>query len=523
MHRLVIASVTLIGLVGAAFLGGYLFLFGAATDRAASMAPADSAFYLNVYLQPSTGQQMNLAGLIGRLPGFADEASLDEKVDQVVQNLLGPTGLDYRDEVKPWLGNQVAIAGWAGPEGAAEPIPVIIVEVKDQAAAAAAIADLAADAGDDVAIQAYEGTELQVASNATYAFVGEMLVIGPTVESVHPVVDVANGADSLAERQDFRATMDALEPDHLASAFFDLSAIADAAGAGGQFPAVSTAGAVLVAETDGLRISGSAPFDDSEVAPSARAGFALGGEPSSLVDWMPEDTIAEVVLFGLRQTLEEAEAAVGASPQGEDVASTIDTFRALAAFGLGIDLDNDLLPLFDREVAVAISGFDGELPSGQLLLRPEDPDAAVAALDRVVASLGALGATSRTETVGETEVTVLTLPDTGEAAYAVADGIVIIGLGIDDVTAAIEAHAGGTSLGASEAYERTFDVAGTRAGNEGFVDIGALLELMGGVETLPEDARDILSQVGTFGFTAPSRDDQIEFHLVLTVDDRATE
>ena len=93
-----------------------------------------------------------------------------------------------------------------------------------------------------------------------------------------------------------------------------------------------------------------------------------------------------------------------------------------------------------------------------------------------------------------------------------ADGIVIIGLGVDDVTAAIEAHAGGASLGTSDAYERTFDVAGTRAGNEGFVDIGALLELIGGVETLPDDARDILSQVGTFGFTAPSRDDQIEFH-----------
>ena len=38
---------------------------------------------------------MNLAGLIGRLPGFADEASLDEKIDQVVENLLGDTGIDY--------------------------------------------------------------------------------------------------------------------------------------------------------------------------------------------------------------------------------------------------------------------------------------------------------------------------------------------------------------------------------------------------------------------------------------------
>ena len=65
----------------------------------------------------------------------------------------------------------------------------------------------------------------------------------------------------------------------------------------------------------------------------------------------------------------------------------LDTFRALAAFGLGIDIDADLLPLLDREVAIAITGFDGTLPSGQLLLRPEDPDAAEATLDRLVDGL----------------------------------------------------------------------------------------------------------------------------------------
>ena len=108
MHRLVVALVTLIGLTGAVFIAGYLLLFSASNDRAATLAPADTVFYLNVYLQPSTGQQMNLGGLIGRLPGFADDASLDEKVDQVVENLLGASGLglDYREKIKPWLGTK---------------------------------------------------------------------------------------------------------------------------------------------------------------------------------------------------------------------------------------------------------------------------------------------------------------------------------------------------------------------------------------------------------------------------------
>jgi Protein of unknown function (DUF3352) len=524
MHRLVIALVTLIGLVGAAFVAGYFFLFSAATDRAATLAPANTALYVNVYLQPSTGQQMNLGGLIGRLPGFADESSLDEKVDQVVQNLLSQTGLDYREQIKPWLGNQVALAIPATAVDDPDTAPVVIAEVKDRDAAEAAIAGIAAD-GSGLSTQDYDGVELQVAadSGTAYGFVDEMLVVAPGAEALHGVIDVANGDESLGSRPDFRNTMDGLEADHLASAFVDIAAFAAATGTEDQISGVSTAGAVLVAEREGLRLSGFAPFDDGDAAPSDRAGFALGGEPSSLSDWMPESTLGELVVFGLRQTLEDAEAAIGEVPEGEDVASTLDTIRALAAFGLGIDLDADVLPLLDREVAVAITGFDGELPSGQLLLRPEDPDAAAASLDRIAERLGAVGASTATETVGDVEVTILTLPDTGEVAYAVVDGIVIIGFGVDDVVASIEAHESGRTLGGSAAYERTFEVAGTRAGNEGYVDVGAVVDLLGGTMDLPPDARDILSQVGTFGFTAPSHDHQIEFHAVLTVEDRSRE
>jgi hypothetical protein len=345
-----------------------------------------------------------------------------------------------------------------------------------------------------------------------------MIVIGQDAEAIHAVIDVNGGADSLAERADFVATMDALEPDHLASAFIDLAALGEASGIGDQMTGVTTAGAVLVAEREGLRVSASAPFDRSEATPSAAAGFALGGEPSSLVDWMPPDTIAEAVVFGLRQTLEDAEAALGVAPQGEDIGSTLDTVRALAAFALGIDLDADLLPLLDREVAVAVAGIEGGLPSGQVLLRPSDPTAATSAIDRLAGALAAVGATQTTESLGDVEVTVLALPDTGEVAYAEVDGIVIIGFGVQDVSAAIDAHASGDSLGSSERYTRTFEVAGTRAGTEVFVDVGAVVDLLGDPVELPDDARDILLQVGTLGITAPSRNDQIEFHAVLTVD-----
>jgi hypothetical protein len=160
------------------------------------------------------------------------------------------------------------------------------------------------------------------------------------------------------------------------------------------------------------------------------------------------------------------------------------------------------------------------MPSGQILLRPEDPDAAEAALGRVAERLVEAGAaTERTEDGPGAEITVLTIPQVGELAYALGDGIIIIGLGVEDVSAALQAHADGQALAVNDRYVKTFEVAGARAGNEAFVDVGAIMDLVGPTLDLPDDARDILAQIGSFGFTAPSRDDQLEFHAVLTVDE----
>jgi Protein of unknown function (DUF3352) len=519
MHRLVIALTVLLGLVGAAVVAGYLFVFPAATDRAAAIVPASAALYANVYLQPSTGQRMNLAGLLGRVPGFEDPSTLDDKVDQLVQNLLAETGLDYHEQVKPWLGTQIAIAAWAADGDGIAPEAVLIVEAKDVAAAEAAVASAVTEDGGTITTQSHAGVEVAVAEGSAYAFLDDMLVIGPGPEAVTAAIDVHGGAPSLSGRAEYERTRDLLPQDYLASVFVDFGAIAEAGGIADELSGLSTAGAALVAEQEGLHLAGSAPFAMSEAQPSSRAGFVMGSEPSSLVDWMPEETVGEVVLFGLGKMLESVEAAAATAPEGEEIGSTLDSLRALVAFGLGLDLDADILPLLDREVGIAVTGFDADLPRGQVIVRPEDPEAAAAALDRLIDALADLGGAPRTEEVDGAEITMVRLPDVGEIAFVQLNGIIIVGLTPEDVAASIAAHDSGRSLGSSDAYQRTFEVAGTRAGNEGWIDVAAIVDLAGDAAELPPDARDILGQVGAFGFTAPSRDDQIEFHAVLTIDE----
>lgn len=525
MHRLVIALVTLLGLAAGTVVAGYLLVFSASADRAAAMAPAGSAFYVNVYLRPSAGQQANLGGLIGRLPGFADAASLDAKIDQIVGNLLAASGIDYAADVKPWLGDQVAIAGW--PNGTDAPATAVIVAVKDRAAAESSVADLIGEDGSRFVPETHAGVQVQVAPGHAYAFVDEMLVVGTSADAVHAVIDAAGGADALADSADFGQAMERVPDDHLAAVYVNPAAVAGAVGAEpGTAVSFGPVGAALVAERDGLRLSGSLSLDLDAVNGSARDRHALGTEPSSLAAWMPEGTIASVVAFGLGQTLADVSDGLGSTDEADDVLGMLDTLRALAAFGFGIDLDRDLLPLLGREMGIALTGVQDGMPTGLVLLRPDDAAAATDTLHGLATRLAEAGGARDIDVRDGIEVTTVAIPDATSVAYAVVDGIVILGTSGDDIVEAVAAHRSGAVLAQSAAYRRTFEVAGARAGSEAFVRIGAVIEALGldgELAALPSDARDILSQLGTAGLTLPSRDDQIEFHAVLTVDDRSAE
>ena len=521
MHRLVIALTTLLTLVGGTIVGGYLLFFSASVDRAASVVPADTPIYVNVYLRPSAAQQMNLGGLLGRLPGFGDQATLDTKVDEAVQQLVAGSGVDYRRDIKPWLGDQLSVGVTPSGTNPDDLKTLLVADVKDRALADQALSRLLSQEGGAPSKETYREVAMVIGATETHAFLdgGRLLVIGSDADRVRAAIDASSGATpALGAETAFRTAMNGLPADHLASAYLDLDRLAAAAGVTGQLSGYSSASLALVAEQDGLHLVGEAPFDESNAGASGRAGFALSTEPSSLSDWMPATTEAEAVVFGLRQLLEDAESRIGQQPGTDQVAQAIAQLRAVIAFGLGLSVDDDLLPLLDREAAVAITGLEAGTPHGQLLLRPSDAAAAQASLDHIRDALAQRGARVSSSEIGGVTVTTLDVPDTASVSYAMSDGIVIIGLSSDDVATALTAHASGTSLGASASYQKTFAVAGGRGGNELFVDLPMLIDALGQDITLPADARDILQHVTGIGVTVPAREDRIEFHAVVTIE-----
>ncbi|HLY36238.1 MAG TPA: DUF3352 domain-containing protein [Candidatus Limnocylindria bacterium] len=520
MHRLVIGLTTLLALIGAVVVVAYLFIFGAGVDRAAGLAPADTQVYASVYLSPSVDQQRNIGSVLGKLPGFADLSNLPAKIDELAQRALGSTGIDYSRDVAPWLGDEVAVAV-RSPTSAQ---PLLIAAVRGESAARAALARVAAQEGATTSSETYQGVAITTfagksgGEGGAFAIVDQMLVASADHATLLAAIDAAVGrSTSLADVAAFRSAMASLPADRLASIYLDLAGAARATGQSAQASGFSTVGLALVVRPDGLQLAGRAPINPSAVSASERANLALGTEQASLSEWMPEDSQAELTFFGARQTFDTVVAQLGSAPGGEQIASSLTQLRALAALGLGIDLDRDLLPLFDREAAIAITGLDASTPRGELLLRPSDATAATSALDRIVASLRGRGASVTTAQAAGTTITSVDVPSVGALSFAISDGVIVAGLTADDVRAALEAHASGKTLAATSAYTDAFSRAGGRSGNELYVDGSQVANLIGGLVNVPTDARDMLTHLGALALAVPTHDNQIEIHGTVTV------
>jgi hypothetical protein len=517
MRRLVVAFTALLVMVGAAVVVGYLLLFSAVADRAARATPADAAVYLNVYLQPSSGQKMNLLGLVGRLRGFRDVATVEDKIHEVAQRLFGEAGIDYATNVRPWLGAQVALA--ATPPGAVGSTPhlLLLAAVRDSVAARAAVPRLLARTGVTYAPEAYRGQRAMMSAGTSYALLDDLLVVADTPDRLRAALDAnADAAPSLADSAAYAAAMRTVPADHLASVYLNLGRLAPS-DADGRLGGYATAALALTAEPNGLHLDGSAPFAAHAASVAARAAFALGSQRASLTAWMPRSIGAELLVFGLQQSLVDLEAEMAADPSFAQASDALNQLRSIAAIGLGINVDRDLLPLFDGEAALALRSLDSAGPHGQLLLRPSDPVAAQAALDRMRDGLAERGSSVSTSQAAGAMVTSVTIPEIGRVAYARVDGVVLLALDPADVAAALEAHAGGDTLAADDRYTAAFKLVGTHAGNEIWSDIPGLVDAAASIFDPGRELRDILHQIGELAMSASTNADQLEIHAVLTV------
>jgi hypothetical protein len=499
LWRWLVASVATLLLV---ISGSGLVAFaqnGEAGSQGPVFAPAGSPFYAEVRLDMPGGQGEALAQFLTAFPGFADAESFPTKRDEIIDGLVGMIDGEDADQISGLLSALTGEVGLAitsltaedlqmDEMGSAEPPMVIGLAITDRASVEAAMAGAAEDATSET----YGDATLYSDEDVTFGVTDGWVLISPEADEVKGAVDTVAGTNpSLASDPEFTTAWARVPADHLAALWLDLQALAPLIEAGmAQAGPMTAFGApmalddvlaqlpgdvvaYLVAEPDRMTleavISTSAamsdlPVGDSELANSFPADTQLFVETRQL-----GATLAGALTMALAGAGEDTTAQM--APVEDMLGAPLPEFLGFigdAAIGAGITPESLWLGIAAETTDPALAEERVQRLLTMLQLFATSPEAGISVDE---------------QTVGDTEVTVITLPidsaamglpfDIGQTvSVAIDDGELLIGTG-DFVANAISGDPS-ASLGASAGYT---DAVGEDTTNSGviYANVGSLL------------------------------------------------
>ena len=496
-------ALVVVALVAGTASAAFIALSGStASSTVAQWAPADSVMYEELRLDLPGDQHAGLGQFLSAFPGFADQASLDAKLDEAYDKIVSgaSTGSqDYVTKIKPWFGGQVAIAMPTVPVvSAAGAVPrarvAMIASVTDAAGASAWLATIGSPAGSTSTV--YGGVQLTVSGGSgqqyAYGVDGPVLIVGD-VQTVHDVIDT-KGATGLATTDGFKEAVGAFRGDHLAFAYGDAKRLmaglqASMPGGGTTIPQAvldnlpAWYGVAVQASGDHLTFDAAAPRMATSIATTDRT--------STLAGRLPGSTVAEFEVHDLGKLIKAGIDANAASPAYADTIKTLTD--ALDRVG---GLDSFTSWIGDTSVAVTLDG--STWGGGLVIALPDaastDTAAGKLATIRNLAALAGGGGVSVTDaTYDGATITTLDLGDLSSLArsaslpsgtatarlslsYTLNDGLVIFGAGGDGFVKAVLDTKAGSSLADQARYRTAIDAAGGANGSQGYLDLRAVIE-----------------------------------------------
>jgi len=381
----------------------------AAPDGTARLVPTDALLYAHLSTSGSRTQDARLLAIAGRF------SAVRGRVPSLAMALTPAAGgLDLVRDVRPWLGDELAVALLDG--GSAGPEPMLVAAVEDRAAAGRLLARLGARRAGT-----HAGTALlSLPPRATAAFTEDHLVIGPA-GAVRGAIDRAagSGAPSLADGRVFERAAGSREGAASLDVFattLGLRRLLD-----GSSGLAGTAGRLLLSpQLDG--ISAQVAAEERGLRATARVLRAPGGprpaafEPT-LADRVPRDAAGFLALPGLD--------AMTAIAQRAGAAAALAAVEEALPTAAGLELEDLLAPLSEEAALTVAAGEDA--PVVTLAARTRDEASTRESLARLQEPLSERlggGPFTQSELRGADAFTLEATPQL-EPSYAISKGAVV--------------------------------------------------------------------------------------------------
>ena len=528
--------------------------------------PTDSVAYGEMRLDLPGDQRQKVGQFLSKFPGFADQAALETKLDEVLDRLIteGSQGKQtFTRDVKPWFGGQLGFA--IGPIPDVDPNApmsstargVLLVTVKDEALARTWFTNTLGQAGVTGTSETYQGTELTVFANphapteqAAFALAGGKVAIVGDVASVKAALDT-KGSSALAKAPGVAAAQAALTGDDLGFMFLDTKALFEAStrvtGSLSSASPLSSAITGLIPDWAAMRIRVEADALQLDAVTQHKAGMPGPDQnrANGVAAFAPPSTVALLAGNDLGRSLLDWIELYRSEPTLADAFAQIDQ-----AAGMLGGLEALLSWMGDTGVVIAKAGDSVE---GGLVSVPADASGGRQLLTTIRSFLqlgGAqAGVTIRDEQYQGETITVIDLGDLrdlaamagglgslptdpsslpegrAQIAYVATDEVIAIGSSADFIKHVLDAGAG-----ASLADDARFKglLARVDAENTGvtFVDIAAIRGLAEGAMSsatdkqrteYEESIKPFLTPFDALISTGAVGGELVETHTLITV------
>jgi hypothetical protein len=493
-------------------------------NDAAKLVPADALVYLNLSVDPGRDGVKRALNVAKKLPSFG-------RVGDALARRLGTRAgpVDFRRQIRPWLGNEAALAVLPATAGASQ--SELVLDVSDRSRAQKFLTQTAGAAGK----AKYRGVEILRYGTVATAFVSGDLVIAPE-SVVRGAIDRARGrAPSLDENPIFRRAYRGLPDGRLLDAFVSRDGVrrllAPQGGALGlasslvDQPALAGVGGAVGASGDQAKLTVNTVLDPglAKASPPGLAPFS-----PKLAGSVPKGTLAYLGISGLDRAAGRLLGLAGASGvNAAGVAQLAQRARASLAKSTGVDLDRDVISLLHKETALFV--LPG-IPTPTLAVIAQTPDEkktreALAKLQLPLAKLfapPAAGAgqapTFQDRDLGGVDAFQLRLTPTIEIDYAVFDGKLVLATSLEAIRR-VKQHNG--SLEDDPAYKSVLSGRPSTVTSLVFLDFGQLLAL-GERTGLGQDpaylaVRDDLQRVRAVGVATTAKTNETTAEITISV------
>jgi hypothetical protein len=501
-------------------IGAFIVLGSRPAPEALRYIPADASLVAEIRMDLPGDQLQKLGTLLAHFPGFADQSTLPDKIDESLSRLVqqgNPGAPDYRTDIKPWLSGPAFAAVWLPADATAADLteaPRFLVS----ATTTGTVSCATPFKNQTVTHENYRGLDLFLGPGSEACVTdGRQALIGD-VASIKAGLD-AHADGSGVDRSDaYRAARAAVPGDQLATvyvngrsyaAFFagfansslgTQSGMSDLLGLVGAFPDWAMTG--VRAEDDALVVDSVTSAPPAPTA-SATAGPSLlpvpPGHPSIIAAMAPANTIAFFEAQGAGVSLQNLLTRLKSVPELAPGLQMLDGAGGAA----------QLVGWVDDAGVIVVNGAGK--PTGGIALVAKDEASAtqrVATLNSLIGLLAvsAEGIKTRESTIAGVTVTIITVTDLAslippgslpaggtlpanasfEFSIAAKGRVVLVGTGEDFMTAVLNVQPG-ASLADQAFYKKA--LARSVSNPQVTIYVG-IHDIVGLAETLmPADAK----------------------------------